>query len=56
LYTWLCAQLFNPDPEQRLGAGGAHEIKSHPYFASIDWDKLMAKEIMPPFVPEVSSR
>ena len=26
----------------------------HPFFASIDWKKLLAKEIAPPFAPNVS--
>lgn len=30
------------------------EIKSHSFFATIDWDKLMRKEIQPPFKPAVS--
>ena len=48
----LLKQLFEVDPSKRLGAGGAHEIKSHPYFASIDWVKLAHKTLTPPFVPE----
>jgi serum/glucocorticoid-regulated kinase 2 len=45
--------LLNREPEKRLGNGGAQEIKSHPFFASIDWKKLMAKRIQPPFKPSV---
>lgn len=30
------------------------EIKSHPFFATIDWDKLYHKKIDPPFKPAVS--
>jgi hypothetical protein len=39
-----------------LGAGvdGIAEIKSHPFFASIDWDTLFARRIAPPFKPAVS--
>lgn len=44
------------DPAQRLGANGAEEIKRHPFFAKhIDFKKLMAKAIKPPFKPSVES-
>jgi p90 ribosomal S6 kinase len=36
------------------GPDGVEEIKSHSFFATIDWDKLMKKEIYPPFKPAVS--
>jgi len=31
---------------------GAEEIKQHPFFNSINWDKLLAKQITPPFLPK----
>lgn len=37
-----------------LGAEGMSEIKSHPFFSTIDWDKLFHKKIDPPFKPAVS--
>lgn len=36
------------------GPDGIDEIKKHPFFATIDWDKLLRKEIQPPFKPAVS--
>jgi hypothetical protein len=45
--------LFVVDPAKRLGANGAHEIKAHPYFANIDWNKLQNLEVSPPFIPDV---
>ena len=51
----LLSGLLNRDPEKRLGNGGAQEIKNHPFFASIDWKKLNAKKIQPPFKPSVDS-
>ena len=44
---WLC------DAEQRLGRFGANEIKAHPFFAGVDWDRL--RGMRAPFVPELSS-
>ena len=34
--------------------GGVEQIKSHGFFASIDWDALYKKEVIPPFKPAVS--
>ena len=36
----LIDQLLQSDPEQRLGHGGAAELKAHPWFAGLDWDNL----------------
>eukprot|EP01127_Copromyxa_protea_P015498 TRINITY_DN4467_c0_g2_i1.p1 TRINITY_DN4467_c0_g2~~TRINITY_DN4467_c0_g2_i1.p1 ORF type:complete len:421 (+),score=79.80 TRINITY_DN4467_c0_g2_i1:66-1328(+) len=44
----LMQGLLERDPEKRLQA---EQIRTHPFFASIDWDKLVRKEITPPFVP-----
>jgi serum/glucocorticoid-regulated kinase 2 len=33
----IITELLQRDPTQRLGAGGAGEIKRHMFFASIDW-------------------
>lgn len=40
------------DPTQRLGANGAQEIKGHPWFASIEWDKVTSTEAA--FIPQVT--
>ncbi|KAJ3329384.1 hypothetical protein HDU76_008017 [Blyttiomyces sp. JEL0837] len=47
--------MLNRDPTQRLGANGADEIKRHPFFSDINWQKLMARKYNPPFRPDVSS-
>jgi len=48
--------LLERDPSKRLGSTeeDALEIKRHAWFAKIDWDKLMRKEIEAPFKPFVS--
>ncbi|WOH16175.1 hypothetical protein DCAR_0935724 [Daucus carota subsp. sativus] len=38
--------------EKRLGTKGAYEIKAHPWFAGIEWDKLY--QIKAAFIPEVN--
>ena len=42
-------KLLNLDPLKRLGSGGIVEIKEHPFFKDIKWEKIM--EEPPPFVP-----
>uniref|UniRef100_A0A670K0F4 non-specific serine/threonine protein kinase n=1 Tax=Podarcis muralis TaxID=64176 RepID=A0A670K0F4_PODMU len=33
------------------GPDGVEEIKRHPFFSTIDWNKLYRREILPPFKP-----
>jgi serum/glucocorticoid-regulated kinase 2 len=48
--------LLQRDPACRLGANGAEDIKQHPFFAKhINWQRLLAKKIQPPFKPSVES-
>ena len=53
----LIRWLLQRDPANRLGcrAGGIKDIKDHPFFKSIDWEKLDRKGVEPPFKPSVSS-
>ncbi|KAM5179626.1 ribosomal protein S6 kinase alpha-1 [Mantella aurantiaca] len=52
----LLRALFKRNPSNRLGSGveGAEEIKRHPFFSTIDWNKLYRREISPPFKPAVA--
>eukprot|EP01086_Lenisia_limosa_P001758 TRINITY_DN1359_c0_g1_i4.p1 TRINITY_DN1359_c0_g1~~TRINITY_DN1359_c0_g1_i4.p1 ORF type:complete len:147 (-),score=33.23 TRINITY_DN1359_c0_g1_i4:85-525(-) len=47
--------LLDRDPSKRLGSGpnGGRDVKSHPFFKTINFDKLDAKEIPPPWRPPV---
>ncbi|XP_069036042.1 ribosomal protein S6 kinase alpha-2 isoform X4 [Lepisosteus oculatus] len=49
----LLRALFKRNPSNRLGPDGVEEIKRHPFFGTIDWNKLYRKEIKPPFKPAV---
>ncbi|XP_073018201.1 probable serine/threonine protein kinase IREH1 [Primulina eburnea] len=41
--------FLTEDPDQRLGAGGASEVKQHPFFRDINWDTLARQKAA--FVP-----
>lgn len=45
-------KLLEPDPAKRLGSGpnGVQDIKNHPFFAEIEWDKI--RKMDPPIVPD----
>lgn len=53
----LCQQLLAKSPLARLGgkAGrhGAALIKQHPFFQQLNWRRLEAGMVEPPFVPDV---
>jgi len=52
----VMTSLLQRDPSRRLGANGGEEIKRHLFFSRyIDWNKLLAKKIQPPFKPSVES-
>uniref|UniRef100_A0A671MUV7 Serine/threonine-protein kinase Sgk1-like n=1 Tax=Sinocyclocheilus anshuiensis TaxID=1608454 RepID=A0A671MUV7_9TELE len=51
----LLMRLLNRDRAKRLGAKrDLTELQSHPFFSSIHWDELVAKQIPPPYVPLLS--
>lgn len=47
----LIRQLLNRNPAERLGSKGAHHVKSHLFFEHIDWNRLIRKQVPPPFRP-----
>ena len=53
LPTLLCLLRLITSPEQRLGRHGADEIKSHPFFAGVNWDTI--RQIEAPFEPQLTS-
>ena len=49
----LIEKLFVSNPKKRLGYNGADEVKNHPFFKGIDFDKVLKKEYKPPFIPKL---
>lgn len=49
----LISKLLIKGRTKRLGKGGVEEIIKHPFFASVDIDKLMKREIDPPYMPNI---
>jgi microtubule-associated serine/threonine kinase len=47
----LISQLLVLSPIDRLGTGGAMEVKAHPFFADIDWDSILRQKAA--FVPQL---
>lgn len=44
------------NPKQRLGAQrDTEELKEQPFFESVDWKALAAKQVPPPFIPFTES-
>ncbi|RHY28839.1 hypothetical protein DYB32_005673 [Aphanomyces invadans] len=50
--------LLHGDPTKRLGMGqnGSHEIRNHPWFHDLDWDKLRDQQLPVPYVPQLNGR
>lgn len=50
-------QLLERDPIKRLGSGpeDGDEIRRHPLWNLVEWDKVLKKQIKPPFKPQVTS-
>ncbi|XP_054721580.1 G protein-coupled receptor kinase 2-like [Uloborus diversus] len=52
----LCSELLKKTVKERLGCNngryGSLEVKAHPFFKSINWKRLEAGILTPPFVPD----
>jgi serine/threonine-protein kinase RIM15 len=44
--------LMTLDPAERLGSDGTEEVKAHPFFEGIEWDKVTTTEAA--FIPQVT--
>lgn len=51
----LLQSLLQLDPPRRLGFNNdGEEVKSHPFFAGIEWVAIQQRRVTPPFKPQVS--
>ncbi|GAO16926.1 hypothetical protein UVI_02046350 [Ustilaginoidea virens] len=53
----LLERLITADLTKRLGNlyGGSQDVKSHPWFAEVTWDRLARKDIDAPYAPPVKA-
>ncbi len=49
----LIERLLQQNPLERIGAGGAAEIKEHIFFLGLDWDGLLRQKAQ--FVPDLEN-
>ncbi|XP_012289972.1 microtubule-associated serine/threonine-protein kinase 2 isoform X3 [Aotus nancymaae] len=49
----LTSKLLHQNPLERLGTGGAYEVKEHPFFTGLDWTGLLRQKAE--FIPQLES-
>lgn len=47
----IITALLQQSPRDRLGTGGSHEVKEHPYFYGVNWNSLLRQKAE--FVPQL---
>lgn len=49
----IITNLLQQNPRERLGTGGAHEVKEHLYFFNVNWNTLLRQKAE--FVPQLTN-
>lgn len=49
----LISKLLVVEPNLRIGYHSIDDIRKHKFFENVDFDKVLKKEIEPPFIPEI---
>ena len=44
-------EYIPPDNRQYFSRTAANDIKNHPYFSKVEWDKVENRTVTPPFIP-----
>ncbi|XP_036597058.1 serine/threonine-protein kinase N1 isoform X3 [Trichosurus vulpecula] len=54
----IMRRLLRRNPERRLGSGerDAEDVKKQPFFRTLGWEALLARQLPPPFVPVIKGR
>ncbi|KAE8890035.1 hypothetical protein PF003_g25985 [Phytophthora fragariae] len=54
----LVRRLLQGDPTKRIGVGinGDQELRQHPWFSKIEWDKLYSLKLEPPYLPPLNGK